>query len=127
MAKYTDFRVNNGEGSVIIPVSDGDIFTPELDGGEFNYGQVYFEFFSDAGATIPVTPGAGTIVVQGSPMGNIFLPGADAETVNASDVSSPDATYFPPVFTGGVKRLKMTLSGITVATYMRATFWQTNR
>ena len=106
--------------SNILPVVDGaEYYTDWL--LSYGFSSVYFEFYSDDVGTIAVTPTAGTITTSATPTGAVYLTAAANAVTQAVTVAVPDGTYTPPVFDGLVKRVKIRLSGITGAAYMRAT------
>lgn len=117
MSTVTYFR--NATGGVILPVSNTS-FTTELLQISTDESEIYFEFYNDANGNTAVTPTAGTIVTSGSAIGDQFLEASQNATTQASTVSTPNATYTPPVLDGLVERARITLSGITGATHMRA-------
>lgn len=119
------YNVKTVAGSSILPVANGEYFTDQMSPSQSN-GEVYLEFFNtpvDAGnLTNAVTPTAGTIVVSASPMGNVFIRDAQETTVNAIEVSVPDAGYTPPVISGTAVMGKVVFAGITGATHARVIF-----
>ncbi len=121
MARSYNFKTPSG--STVLPTADGEYFTDDLNPSDDD-GELYLEFFnseSDASNNInAVTPSAGTITASGSPLGNIFLRDVNSVTVNAADVSSPDASYTPPFFTGRVVKAKIDFSGISGASHCLA-------
>ena len=118
MSSRIFFRTTAGE--IALPVSSDDDFFTQKDISSFSdLNEVYFEFFSDEELTIPVTPSAGSISISSSPMGNIFLSPLENSTINAIDISVPDGSYTPPIFDGLVEKIKISVSGITGATYLK--------
>lgn len=120
MGRRYNFRTAGG--SSILPVADGDYFTNLLD-PSYNDGQVYLEFYNSSDDardfTNAVTPTAGTIVINATPLGNVYIRDSDSETITASTVSSPDGTYTPPVIAGSAVRARVTLDSIAGATHCR--------
>lgn len=116
------YNFKTAAGSSILPVTDGDYFTDTLD-PSYNDGQVYVEFFGSAddasNFTNAVTPTGGTLVVNATPLGNVFIRDSNSETINATAVSTPDGTYTPPVISGSAVRARITLSSIAGATHCR--------
>lgn len=116
------YNFKTSAGSSILPVTDGDYFTDILD-PSYNDGQVYLEFFGSADDardfTNAVTPTGGTIVVNGSPLGNVYIRDSNSETINATTVSAPDGTYTPPIIAGTAVQARVTFSGIAGATHCR--------
>lgn len=123
MSRQFSFRTDNGSGSTILPVADVSYFTQELTTGATN-AEVYFEFYSDATGETPATPTAGTITVSGSPLGNNYLAASSDNVVQATQVEAGDSSYTPPVLDGLTVRARITLSGITGATHMRAVLFK---
>lgn len=123
MARRFFFRTNNGTGSTILPVADGSYFTENLTIGKTD-AEVYFEFYSDSEGTTPVTPTAGTITVSASPLGNNYLAASSGNVVQAAQVEAGNSSYTPPVLDGLTARARITLSGITGATHMRAVLFK---
>lgn len=119
------YNVKTNAGSSILPVTAGDYFT-DLMSPSLSDGEVYVEFFNsaaDAGAlTNAVTPTGGTITTSASPIGNVFIRDAQETTINASEVSAPDAVYTPPIISGTAVRGKVVFDGITGATHARVIF-----
>ncbi len=123
MSRQFNFRTDNGTGTTILPISDTSFFTPELTTGATD-AEVYFEFFSDAAGTTPVTPTAGTITVSGSPLGNNYLAASSNNVIQATQVEAGDSSYTPPVLDGLTVRARIVLDGITGATYMKAVLFK---
>lgn len=119
MAKQYFFK---SSGSKLLPVTDGDSFTDEMDGG-YSLGAIAVEFL-DADGVTPATPTGGTITFLSSPIGEQWHePSNGNGVINAVDVSqSPN--YTMPTFNGPVIKSKMTLDSITGATYVRAYHWR---
>lgn len=106
----------------LIPVSDGDYFTDRMSAG-YGVGAIAVEFL-DADGMTPVTPTGGTINFLSSPIGEQWHePSNGNGVINALDVS-PVPNYTMPTFNGPVIKSKMTLNGITGATYVRAYHWR---
>ncbi len=120
MGRRYNFKTSSG--SSILPIADGDYFTDNLD-PSYNDGQVYLEFYDsadDARSVInAVTPTGGTVTINATPLGNVYIRDANIKTINASTVSSPDGTYTPPVISGSAVRARASLSSITGATHCR--------
>lgn len=120
MGRRYNFKTSSG--SSILPTTSGDYFTDNLD-PSYNDGQVYLEFYGSAddarNLANAVTPTGGTIVVNGSPLGNVFIRDSGSETISASAVSAPNGTYTPPIISGAAVQARVTLSGITGATHCR--------
>lgn len=70
------------------------------------------QFFSDAAGTIPVTPGAGTVTLTVKTLNsNVF------ETFTGNTITAATPTTVP--FTGNVKEVLATPSGVTTASYYK--------
>lgn len=126
MAGFRLFVVDNG-GNTVVPVSAATFYTPAVtpqDANQYDNWQFYIEFFSDAAGTVPVTPTAGTITVNASPLGNNYLAASNTQVIQANTCSTPDSTYTPPAAEGMLTRGRITLAGITGAQYFRAVFWR---
>ena len=121
MGKLYEFKTS--AGNTILPVADAEYITDDMS-GDYSYGQAYVEFYSDSSGETPVTPGAGTLTFYGSPIGNIFIRDDNSDEISASTVSTPNATYTPPQFTGLMVKGKVVLAGITTATHCRISIWR---
>lgn len=111
-------------GGEVLPVTDGVYYTASNMGGSLaDNCQVYIELFTDTAGTVLASPSAGTVSVQGSPMGEVWLAPSSGATINASDVKVA-GTYTPPVFTGRMQQGRVTLAGIAGAVTARITFWR---
>lgn len=121
------FPVLNASGGVVLPTSNGSLYTAlldELSANQLTNWQFYIEFFSDVEGTIPATPSAGTVAVNASPCGNVYLTASNTQTIQANTVIVPDGTYTPPAAEGRIRRGRITFAGITGAAYARAYFWR---
>jgi len=122
------FRTSGGQDS--IPTTDGDYFTEDMSqvDGQFQAGECFLQFYNldGNGQLVPVTPTGGTIEFRSAAFPNQFLTPAAANTVTiqAADVDSGNADYTPPSFGSLVRQSKMTLSGITGATHVKAFHWR---
>ena len=112
------YYLKDSSGSTIIPVSDGSFYTDQMKPSQ-DEAEVYFSFYSDENATNPVNPTAGTIESYGEYEPGFFL-GASGGGVRANTVSSPIATYTPPVMDGLTLRVRVDLSGVAGASHFRA-------
>lgn len=108
--------------STVLPTADGTLYTDDIS-GEYGSFQVYIEFFSDAGATIPVTPTAGTVTIAGTPNGTHYLAAANPVITATTVIANGLATYTPPTITGQVKKARAIFAGITGAAYAKITIW----
>lgn len=108
--------------TTLIPVADGEYFTKLMDTGT-SIGACAIEFLDADGETV-VTPTGGTITFTSSPIGEQWHePSNGNGVINAVDVG-PTPNYTMPTFNGPVIKSKMTLNGITGATYVRAYHWR---
>ena len=111
-------------GSSVIPTTNGTYQTADQSTCDANNCAVYAEFFSDPAGTLPVTPTAGTVLVQSSPLGNNFLTPTTNGTITATTCTTPNSTYVPPAIAGRIATGQVTLAGITGAAYARIVFWR---
>ena len=116
------YPVKTVGGLRVLPTADAVHFTDTMS-ADYQEAQVYFEFFSDAAGAVPATPTGGTIVVAGTPTGNVYLSAGNTAIVTASDVTAI-GLYEPPKFVGCVIKGRIQFIGITGAPYARATFWR---
>jgi len=108
------------ESGTKIAVADGDFYTDEMDGG-YSTGNCAVEFLDSDGETV-VTPTAGTVTFTSAPIGEQYHgPNAGDEVIDATLV---DGGYSLPQFDGPVLKSKMTLDGITGASFVRAYHWR---
>lgn len=118
-------QINNvlsNSKSTILPTTDGTLLTGDVP-GDYAQFQIYIEFFSDAAATVPVTPTAGTATFAGAPNSSHWL-AANNPTITATTVIANGlATYTPPTITGMVTKARVTFAGITGAPYAKVTLW----
>lgn len=56
-------------GSEVLPVANATLYTGDMSASNASQCQVYVEFFSDASGLVPVTPTAGLMSAEVSPMG----------------------------------------------------------
>jgi hypothetical protein len=115
-------NVLNASGGTILPTADATFYTPPVD-GNYSSHQVYVEFFSDAAATTPVTPTAGTVTIAASPTGTHYLAATNPVVTANTVIVSGLATYTPPSISGDVYKLRAIFAGITGAAYARITLW----
>ena len=109
-------------GSEVLPTAGGPYFTEDMS-ADWPRGQVYVEFFSDAAGLIPVSPTAGDVIAEASPMGNLFMASGNVSKILAANAGSPPM-YEPPTFDGCAIKGKLTFSGVTGALTCRAIFWR---
>lgn len=110
-------------GSEVLPVASATLYTGDMSASSAYRCQVYVEFFSDADGLAPVTPTAGLMSAEVSPMGAGWMASSNHNVINAADAGAA-ATYEPPYFEGRTKQGRITLSGITGALTARITFWR---
>lgn len=113
------YEFKTATGDTLIPVADDDFYTDNMDEIEFSRGECFLQFY-DTDGTTPITPGAGTIVFRSAGIGDQYLRDGSNTTITATTVIAGDALYSPPSFNSIVRKSKMTLLGITGATYVRA-------
>lgn len=116
-----NFYVKSLGGSSVIPTTNGVYYTDPMSAG-YSDGKVYVEFFSDEAGDVPAVATAGTIAVEASPMGNVYIPAGTGTPISAVAVSA--GTYSPASFSGSAVRGRVTLAGITGAAYAKITFWR---
>lgn len=122
MANKYYFRA--ADGGTRIPVTELVTYTGEMS-GDYLRGNCYLRFFDGSGN--PVTPTAGTITFDSSPVEDQFLMAPVVQTVNANEVIAGrenTATYTPPTFDSVVVETRMTLAGIAGATHVEAFHWR---
>jgi len=119
MADRNFFKTTDGNKALPV-TSDGVFFTDLIDFEQGSLCEVYVEFYSDEELKVPVTPSAGTVSASASPLGNVFLESSGSTNIHASKVSVPDGTYDPIILDGLIKRAKVSVTGITGASYMKA-------
>ena len=107
----------------LIPVADGDYLTGMME-PDFTIGNCFLQFY-DADGITPITPTGGTITFKAGGFEGQFLADSGAIVVDATAVvGTGDATYTPPTFDSIAITSKMTLSGITGASFVRAYIWR---
>lgn len=122
MGRRYDFRAGaDGTGTALIPIAAADFFANDID-PVFERGQCCLAFYGADGTTL-VTPTAGTIIFRASCIEGQFLRDSSTSTINAVQVQAGDADYTPSVFNGPATRAKMTLAGITGASFVAAHYW----
>ena len=110
-----DITVNgDSTGSKMLPVSSADVtYMTATMSIVSRRVSVYMEFYDKNGQ--PVTPTAGTVYINGRPMGWIWL-AAVGSPIKATDVSHPVAAYTVPYMEGLVSRVSVRFVGVTGAT-----------
>lgn len=122
MGRKYDFRLTDGTGTTVIPVTDGDYFVNDIDPA-YERGQCCLAFL-DANGDL-ATPTGGTVIFRASCIDGQFLRDSTSSTINGTNVQAGNADYTPSVFNGPATRAKMTLSGITGGgvTHVIAHYW----
>ncbi|MBL4800225.1 MAG: hypothetical protein JKY50_22745 [Oleispira sp.] len=112
------------DGSNVLPVANGVLVTNEmLNVTSYGTGVFVIAFYDASGD--PVTPTAGTITPEASPIdGQWHTPSSGDATITATAVVAGSAVYAIPVFTGPVIQGRITLAGILGATSCKAYFWR---
>lgn len=125
MAQKHWFRLDsNDRGSTtILPVGGGPYIVNEME-GDYPTGNVVVQFTDSDGT--PVTPTAGTVVFEGSPIAGQWHSAPVVMTIDATTVIAGVATYTLPTFDGPLIASRMTLAGIVGATHVRAYHWRSN-
>lgn len=112
---------SNGAGYLIDVTKDGDHYIEEPLSIHPSITNVYYQFLDEHHNETEAT--GGTITATGAPIGEIYLELANGNgTVNAVDVN--DGTYTPPQFTDLIQRLRIVVTGVTGAKYLRAVAWR---
>lgn len=96
--------------------ADGDTLSPDMS-WTHERGYVAFTFYSDSALTTLVTPSAGTITTTVSENGEVFG-SVSSGTTTASDVGAA-VFYVRPNWSGSVRKLKISLSGIVGAAFFK--------
>lgn len=118
----TRYYFNDGN-TTLIPVADGEYFTDDMS-SIYSIGACAVEFLDADGDTI-VTPTGGTVTFASSPTGGTQWhgPSTGSATVDATTAGA-ESSYTMPSFNGPVTKSRMTLSGITGASFVRAFHWR---
>lgn len=119
MAQAYSFRDTTGDS--LIPVADGSFYTRDMS-GKFTFGECYVAFYAEDGETL-VTPSAGTVTFSSTAIAGQHLPPPENATLDAT-LCGPEATYTPPSFNSVVTSSRMTLSGVTGASFVKAVHWR---
>lgn len=118
-----DFRVGNDLiGSAALPVDKQDVtyMSPTMSIVSRRVS-VYLEFYDKN--MQPVTPTAGTVYVNGRPMGWLWLAAVNSP-IKATDVSHPVAAYTVPYMEGLVSRVSVRFVGVTGAAFAAVTAYR---
>lgn len=125
MAKI--YYVNDGAGSVSLPVGDGVFTTFDQPGSDVDISTesgVFVIAFQDANGD-PVTPTGGTIVPEMSPIEGQWQKATTGDSIiDASEVIAGSSAYTMPVFPGPAREGRLTFAGITGAVTAVAYFWR---
>ena len=123
----TKYNVLNATGGTKLPIANGTLSTQVGGIKDMDIEQgtgVFIIAFYDANGD-PVTPSAGTINPEASPIrGQWHAPSSGDATIDAIKVIAGSSTYSIPVFTGPVIAGRLTFAGITGAVTARAFFWR---
>lgn len=106
--------------SFVVPTTGTHL--TDLMSGDYGLCRVYVEFYSNAAGTTPATPTAGTVTLEVSPVGNVWLPLDNATPLPAAMVAA--GTYDAPTHHGMATRGRVTFTGIVGAAYARVIFWR---
>ncbi len=96
---------------------DGDTISPLLD-RDYERGYLSISFYSDESLTNIVTPSAGVVDIVASEDGDIYGTISEGASVDASTIG-PSSQYARPNWSGQVKYLKVSLSGVVGANYFK--------
>lgn len=114
------FYIND---SVLNPVNDG-VFETGVQQVEFETGVFIIAFYDAQGE--PVTPTAGTVKPEMSPVKGQYLePSSGDITIDATTAGDGSASYKMPVFIGPAIGGRIELDGIVGAEQYTAYFWRT--
>lgn len=124
--RYQVLNSPNFDSPIIDVRHDGDHYTQDTGmSADYMTAIVYLEFFSDAKGQDQVTPTAGTVKVTGAPVGETYLEPSNGDgLIQAKDVAVAFGHYTPPMFTGLLHTVKVDVTGIRGANYMRVTVWR---
>lgn len=125
MAK--SYFVKNTGNENKIPVTDGVYSTFNQIGDDIDLGTeagVFVIAFYDSSGD-PVTPSAGTITPEMSPISGQWQSASTGDSIiDATTVQAGSATYTMPTFSGPAIEGRVTLSGILGASSAVAYFWR---
>lgn len=115
------YYFSDEDGETFLPVANGS-FDMDNMSGDYSTGSCFVAFY-DAQRAL-VRPTGGTVsFLAGAIDGQYLTPPSNA-TIQATDVEVGTASYTPPEFTSIVTHSRMTLAGITGATFVRAFHWR---
>ena len=117
-------EVKKNNGDINLDIGNGVLFTPAShEDVNMRLGRgIFFIAFYDVTGQI-VTPTAGTIKVEVSPIDGQWFESAGAPVIDATTAGAI-AAYTPPVFDGPFTTGRLTFDGITGASYANAFFWR---
>ena len=126
MAKI--YHVKTSGSLTRLPVADGTLSTYRQIGDDIDIGTetgVFIIAFYDSNGD-PVTPTAGTITPEMSPLqGQWQRAGTGDAVIDATKVEAGLSTYSMPTFAGPAIEGRLTFAGITGADSAVAYFWRT--
>ena len=117
MASVHHFKT--AEGDSLIPVADG-VFVTDNISADNGRGNCFLAFYDTDGETL-ITPTAGTITFESAAIEGQWLDAGAGGSISAINVGT---AYTPPSFDSMVIKSRMTLSGITGASFVRAFHWR---
>lgn len=122
-ASGREYVFKTSSGSDLLPIADGQFVIEGMD-SRLTIGNCFIQFLDSDGVT-PITPSGGTVEFEsGVFLGQYLDPPAEA-TINAiTVVGTGTSSFTPPSFDSAVKHCRIVFSGITGATYARATHWR---
>ncbi len=88
--------------------------SPQLD-NEYERGYISIKYYSDGSFSTLATPTAGTSTFQGSEDGEIFASISNGN-INAKNVGVGES-YSRPTFSGDIRYVKVTFTGVLGATH----------
>lgn len=121
MAERYFFYDSNNLNETLIPVANGSHETRNMNMA-YCIGNVFLQFYDANGD--PVTPTGGSVTFHSGAFDEQYLTAPTVVQIDATTVIAGDATYTPPTFDSAVLKSRMTLSGITGATHVRAFHWR---
>ena len=108
----TDY-MRTSSGSTLLPVADGS-FTQEVS-QTHSMSDVHVRFLdADENA---VTPTGGTVTIRGGLFEGQFLEPSTGGTIDATEVEAGDASYTVARFSGAVRQIRASFTGIAGAAF----------
>lgn len=114
------YNAKNGT-SFVLSTANGSFTTDEMS-ADYDLCRVYVEFYSNAAGTVAATPTAGTVSLEVSPLGGVYVPMDNATPMPAAMVAA--GGYDAPSHHGMARRGRVTFDGIVGAAYARVVFWR---